>query len=124
MRETLKKFNGKRTRFQGTFVRFGTKNGWQGSAERTILLKDVKHVLSGIIVCDHVWFTLRKRFSEVEPKEGDVLEFDARVTEYLKGYRGRRAEETGEAYSERDYKLSNPTKIKKSEVNNTETLTD
>jgi len=41
---------------------------------------------------------------------GDQVSFDARVSRYEKGHRGRRAEELGEYWSETDYRLERPTK--------------
>ena len=45
-------------------------------------------------------------------KIGDKIEFDARVTTYMKGYMGRRDDVDAAALLEKDYKLSRPTKIK------------
>src|SRR5262249_40945773 len=65
------------------------------------LLTHVVLVATGREVTDHVWFTLGKFW---EPYEvGDWVEFEARVGEYMKG-----------RYKDiADYKLNNPTKIKK-----------
>jgi hypothetical protein len=42
-----------------------------------------------------------KTFENLDLTEGDIIQFDARVTTYNKGLRGKRTI---------DYKLSNPTK--------------
>lgn len=45
--------------------------------------------------------------------KGDEVEFCARVTRYTKGYRGYREEAMMENPICTDYRLSNPTKVKK-----------
>lgn len=138
-RKELGKFDGQRRKFTGTFERFGTKRGWQGAVEDTILLKNVIDVKSGKLVTDHLWFNrtmgfddaidaglndaARKRydgtvaFEERDKQDelklqGKVFEFVARVEDYVKGYQGRKAEEEGESWSAKDWKLSRPTKIR------------
>ena len=91
-----------RKRFRGTFERFGTKTGWQGREVITLLLKNIMDLSNQQEITDHLWFTYTKRFQEVNLKEGNIIEFDARVKEYWKGYRED---------IEKDYKLSHPTKI-------------
>ena len=111
MREQLARLGDFRARFTGAFKRYGTKTGWQGRVEQTVLLVDIKDTL-GIAVADHLWFNLTKGFAEVELKPGDVVEFSARVTPYLKGYKGYREDEDLPLI-ERDYRLSYPTKFEK-----------
>ena len=66
-----------------------------------ILLARVILADTGRHITDHVWFTLGKSWESY--KVGEWVEFDARVGEYVKGY-----------YKDKwDYKLNNPTKIKK-----------
>jgi len=109
MRSKLKKIENKRKTFIGTFVRFGSKSNYHGFPEPTILLKDIKDN-NNRIVCDHIWFNLTKRFQNIDLKEGDIIEFDARVKEYKKGYVNYRKGIFNQSYN---YKLSYPTKIKK-----------
>jgi hypothetical protein len=109
MRRELAKKEDIRDVFSGTFVRFGTKNGYKGP-EPTVLLKEI-HDISGKVVTSHLWFNLTKGFANLGPLvEGDVIEFRARVTQYIKGYQGRR----DDVYVpiEADYKLSRPTKLR------------
>lgn len=99
-----------RETFQGEFVRYGLKSGWHGQ-DKTILLRNIKRK-DGKIVSDHLWFNFTKGFSNLgELQEGDIIQFDARVKEYEKGYKGWRED----VYKpiEIDYKLSHPTKIMK-----------
>lgn len=109
-RKTLKKMDGERLKFYGTFERFGTKNGYMG-IQKTVLLVDVKLAETDQIVTQHLWFNLTKGFEKLDLQIGDKVEFHARVKEYTKGYVGRRLE----VYKpiETDYKLSHPTKLKK-----------
>lgn len=109
MRRGLKRIGSdERHRFRGTFVRFGKKNGYMGE-EDTILLSDIRRTDNGASICDHLWFNVTKGFQLCVPKEGDILEFDARVAMYTKGYFGHR--EDVYVPIEKDYKLSRPTKI-------------
>lgn len=109
MRMELKEI-GSETRhtFTGVFIRIGLKNGYKCPLE-TVLLKDVRDS-SGRIVTDHLWFNLTKGFQAANLHEGDVVQFDARVAVYQKGYKGHRID----VYCpiETDYKLSHPTKVK------------
>jgi len=114
MRPELAKLFGKRRRFQGVFVRFGKKSAYQGGFLTTILLKDIVDVVSQKVMTEHCWFTMGKRFEKLELKEGDILRFDARVTDYVKGYQGRRGEDDYDYKPvERDFRLSFPTKFVK-----------
>jgi hypothetical protein len=110
MRKALAARKEERTIFQGTFERFGTKNGWQGRQEKTILLKDICDA-TGKRVCDHLWFNLTRDSAALDPQPGDTVAFDARVKAYEKGYFGRRWDVYKPAAI--DYKLSHPTKVRK-----------
>ena len=112
MRKQLKMLEGRRLRFSARFERFGWKSGYMGP-ERTVLLTDVRFVPSGGMATDHVWFTCGKTFDRLDLHPGDRIMFDARVGQYEKGYRGWRAERTGEAWSAVDYRLERPTKAVK-----------
>jgi hypothetical protein len=111
MRHELAKLYGKRCCFQGVFVRFGKKTAYKGKPLTTLLLKNIIDITSQKLIADHVWFTLGKRFERLQLQENDVIQFQARVTKYLKGYRGRR--EDVDSCIEQDYRLSFPTKLKK-----------
>jgi len=113
MRNKLAKRDGLRRRFQGCFVRFGAKSGYKGPVT-TVLLKDIVEVASGEVVADHLWFTMGKRFESLKLEPGDTVRFDARVTDYIKGYRGRQDDDDYECKPvERDFRLSFPTKFVK-----------
>lgn len=109
MRTGLKKIDQVRKKFLGVYHREGKKTNWKGYPETTILLKDIKDE-SGRIVTDHVWFALTKGFEELgQLSPGDVIEFEARVTEYRKGYVNKRIRIDQRSV---DYKLSRPTKLR------------
>ena len=91
-----------RDTFIGIFERLGSKNGWFG--QRTVLLKDIKNK-EGEVITDHLWFNLTKGFQKLHMREGDIIQFDARVKAYVKGY--------NKIDRKIDYKLSYPTKLKK-----------
>lgn len=112
-RARLRLIDGQRCRFRGSFVRYGTKPGWNVASEETILFSNVIHVESGSVITEHLWFNLTKGFAALgELSPGDLVEFDARVKPYTKGYVNRR-----EWIDNRktDYKLSHPTKIELAE---------
>jgi len=106
-RKTFEKYNGQRLRFKGTFVRTGIAT--YGVHEReTVLLKDIVCTTRKEMKCDHMWFNYTKQFQSLNLKEEDVVEFDARVAPYIKGYVNNR-----HFVDEReiDFKLNYPTKI-------------
>jgi len=112
MRTKLKNINGLRKEFIGIFARFGSKTNFKGYPETTVLLQDVKCTGDSKINCDHLWFMLTKEFERVKLQEGDVVKFQARVKEYVKGYRGYREDVEYEHPVEQDYKLSYPTQVR------------
>jgi hypothetical protein len=113
MREELAKIAGRRRRFEAVFDKFGKKAGYKGMLT-TILLIDVRDLVSGKVVTDHLWFTDGKRFQSLQLQQGDHVRFEARVTEYLKGYRGRQDEDDPDYRPvQTDYRLSFPTKMMK-----------
>jgi len=113
MRQQLEKIEDERLTFVGVFERYGTKTNWNGYPENTILLKDIKNQL-GKNVTDHIWFSLTKGFQNLGKLEnGDIVQFQARVKPYTKGYVGRNEFDMVVDEREIDYKLNNPTKIEK-----------
>lgn len=110
MRNKLKRMDGERVRFRAVFVRFGEVAEYGGRVKETLLLHNVVDICTGGHVTDHLWFKVGKRWDQVSLHPGDVVEFDARVKSYKKGYRGWRDIEA--PLPSTDYKLSWPTKIK------------
>lgn len=108
MRTTLKKLDQVRKKFRGVFQREGKKINWNGYSEPTILLRSITDE-AGKVVTDHLWFSKTKSFDALgKLEQGDVIEFEARITPYLKGYVNRRSKID---QSSTDYKLSRPTKV-------------
>ncbi len=113
MRKELAKEAGQRKRFRAMFSRLGKKVNFKGYSEETVLLQHVVDIETGKVVSDHIWFSYTKGFEKVKLTEGMLLEFDARVKEYRKGYVNTRYKINN---SKNDYKLSNPTRITVAEV--------
>ncbi len=110
MRKKLATEEGKRKRFRAIFGRIGKKTNFKGYTEETVLLKNIVDLETSNMVADHVWFSYTKGFEKVVLIEGAIVEFEARIKEYTKGYVNRKLNLNSQ---EVDYKLSHPTKIKK-----------
>lgn len=107
-RKHLRQLNGERMRFEATISRFGHKSAFRGPPIPTILLTNVKNAATGEVLTDHVWVTHGKTWGNCQ--EGQQVAFDARVTSYIKGYKGYR-DDVFDAPLQKDYRLSNPTKV-------------
>ncbi len=106
----MAKDSGVRKKFKAVFIRIGKKTGFNGYSEETILLKNILDAETNLMVADHVWFNYTKGFEKLSLTEGIILEFEARIKEYRKGYVNSRYKINTSSI---DYKLSHPTKIKK-----------
>jgi len=81
VRKGLEMINNIKDRFQGTSVRYGKKPSYKGYPKTTLLLKDIMR--GSEIVTNHIWFVMTKGFEALgELKEGDKIEFHARVKTY------------------------------------------
>jgi hypothetical protein len=109
MREKLAAQNDQRKTFRATFSRIGKKKNYQGYSEDTILFTNVVDVATNEKITDHVWFTYSKSFESLNANLGDVIEFDARIKAYKKGYVNKAL---GFNQRREDFKLSHPTKIR------------
>jgi hypothetical protein len=109
MRKVLEKDAGVRKKFRGTFSRTGKKTNFKGYSEDTILLKNIVDSETNSVVADHLWFSYTKGFEALTLQEGTILEFEARVKEYTKGYINKRYKIDQQ---KSDYRLSHPTKIR------------
>ncbi|MFA5234070.1 MAG: hypothetical protein WC390_06675 [Sulfurimonas sp.] len=110
MRTELAKLEEERFKVWAVFERYGSKTNYHGFPDKTILLKNITDC-DGKILTDHLWFNNTKGIQKLgELNAGDVIEFEARVLPYCKGYVNNR-----EYIDEReiDYKLSHPTKFRK-----------
>lgn len=105
MRSELEKLDGERKRFRATVEEFGTGRGPKRT--ETILLVDVRLVDDpDAVVADHAWFKKTAAFKTVAL--GDVIEFDADVEPYEKGYQNFRL---GIDETTIDYRLSKPANV-------------
>ncbi len=109
MRNDLGQLKGQRTRFCGRFKRYGVKPKLVLPPVRTFVLEDIQNA-EGIILADHLWFQLNQRFASLgELQEGQMIEFDARVTEYEKQvFRGPLNRKKNSGNGGTDYRLSYP----------------
>lgn len=100
MRKELAVNLNERRRFVGKVERFGAKR-YGGHVDRTVMLAAVRFADTDELATDHIWFTKTKQWADINI--GDVVAFDARIAEYIKGdfEKGFRA----------DFKLNNPTKF-------------
>lgn len=99
---------GKRKKFQAIVSRFGKKVNYKGYSEETVLLTMIKDLETNINVADHLWFCFTKGFEKANIKEGNIIEFEARVKEYKKGYVNK---QLGINNKKKDFKLSHTTNI-------------
>jgi hypothetical protein len=83
MRTELEKLEGRRRRFRAVVEEFGV--GRSSKHRETILVVDVRLADAlDAIVADHLWLKKNASFAAVAP--GDIVEFDADVEKYEKGY--------------------------------------
>ena len=108
MRKNLAVEDGQRKKFSAIFEPIGKKTNFRGFSEDTILLKNIVDLKTDLVITDHLWFAYTKGFQKLKLTEGDVLEFEARIKEYSKGYVNKKYKID---HRKTDYKLSHPTKI-------------
>lgn len=108
VRKKLAEGDGQRKRFRGVFSRFGKKVSYQGHSEPTVLLVNIVDAETLAPVTGHLWFAFTRGFEKLKLEEGVIVEFDARIKEYTKGYVNRRYSIDN---SRKDFKLSHPTRI-------------
>ena len=109
MRKELKKLDGQRDLFIGTFVREGLKKGFKGAVLPTLLLKNVRRVSDKKLMCDHLWLNKTKALAALDLSVGVEIQFAARVKQYSKGYLGKK--EVLKKEIKEDFKLSHPTQV-------------
>lgn len=108
MRKELAAEQDNRKKFRAIFERVGKKTNYKGYSEDTILLKNVIDLETNRVVADHLWFSYTKGFEAINLTAGTIIEFEARVKEYKKGYVNRSLNLNAR---KTDFKLSHPTKI-------------
>ncbi len=95
--------------FIGKLVKEGSKSSFKGASLATILLKDVRRVSDGKLMCGHLWLNKTKAFAALDLSVGLEIQFAARVKPYSKGYRGKK--EDVKRKTKQDFKLSHPTQV-------------
>jgi len=106
MRTELGKFEGERRRFRAVVEEFGHSRSKRPT--ETILLVEIRCTDElEVVLTDHVWFKKRSQFEGVSL--GDVVEFDAEVEAYEKGYQNFRL---GIDETTVDYRLSKPSNVR------------
>lgn len=108
-RQKLKQLGSQeRFTFIGEFVRTGFKAEYNHRGQHckpTLLLRNLHLQNNNEIITDHLWFNYGKNFMKLGWLQvGDLIQFNARVDDYMKGFR---------MHNQHDYKLSRPTKIKR-----------
>jgi hypothetical protein len=106
-REHLKNMLGERLLFKATVAEYSFRY-FKDKKIPTILLKSITKANDDHVLADHLWFTLGKSWANLNI--GDVVQFEATVSEYEKGYKGVRKDIFEPI--RKDYKLTRPTKIK------------
>ena len=109
MRRKLIASEGQRKKFSAIFSRVGKKLNFKGYSEETILLRNVVDMETNEMITDHLWINFTKTFETLVLEEGVMIEFEARVKKYSKGYVNARL---GIDSSKKDFKLSHLTKIR------------
>lgn len=115
MRENLKNKQNIRSTFTGIFVMEGSSKGLKDyrNNKTTMLFRDIRDI-EGHFITDHVWFIQIKEFKKLKKlKPGDTVQFDAKVTPYIKGYRGNLENIIERKPIEFDYTLTYPSRVKK-----------
>ena len=104
--------DGKRKKFKAIFEKQSFRPGYMKPVE-TILLKNIVLLPDQENIAGHLWFNYTKGFKNLNLQRGDVIEFEARIKEYVKGYRGDNWEKGVDKPVSLDYKLSYPIKVEK-----------
>src|SRR5207245_91349 len=74
-----------------TFVHTSYTLGLHGHHSSAVLLRDVEDAYTGRQLCDHAWLPYPALWADTAIRECDVVELEARVTSYRKGYCGMSA---------------------------------
>lgn len=91
MRKELKTFLDQKVQLTGTLDRYGMKSEYIGGNTVTILMKDITLTNQNghTIRLDHAWLKAGKTLAKLNAPAGSMLNMNAHVKEYVKGYVGR-----------------------------------
>ncbi|MFC6180579.1 hypothetical protein [Lactiplantibacillus daowaiensis] len=103
MRKQLKQLgSSERHTFQGVFKGVGFKSSYRNHYLPTLVLEQI--TFEGKIMTNHLWCNYTRQFSKLGVlKIGDVVQFDARIKRYTKGYKT--------SSKKVDYGIERPTKV-------------
>lgn len=92
---------GRRVKERGTFTGRFERVGGKDNNRLTVCLTEIRDSRN-VVVADHLWFNWTKGFKSLGwLNPGDIIQFDGRVTTYLKC-----------GGNKLDYKLSHPSQVK------------
>ena len=100
-RQSLKKYDGKRLRFEGRIATFSRKSKYKGSPP-TVLVKNIRLHKNQEPIAQHLWFVCGQWSQDLQ--SGDWIIFDARVQGYERNYKGKKPDRFS-------YKLVYPSNI-------------
>lgn len=83
MRVKLAKHTGIFKKYRAVIGAYGKQKAWSMKGQRTILFKNVYHVLSNTEVSDHLWYTDKN--SRITYPINTLIEFEGLASPYLKG---------------------------------------
>jgi hypothetical protein len=104
VRDALQILAGARIEVQATVLRFGSRTGWTGARQRTVLLGQLTSA-DGVMLTDHMWLIVGRRLAALDLQPGDTLAFSGRVRPYQ--HRG-----TADREQRTDYALSHPSRCR------------
>lgn len=116
MRYALEKREGERLTFEGKLAAIKKRRRKKTSRKHTTLLVVDIYMIEDQVkthVTDHQWFFDTQGFEDAALKEGDVFQFEGRIRQYTKGYKGRSMRKQKLKPIKTDYKIIYPTQIKK-----------
>lgn len=96
-------------KYIGVFIRYGSMYEY-GIKFTTVLIRDIES--NGETVADHQWFRINEGFENLQLQNGDIIEFNADVSAYVKGYLGKNKQLKKERCVRLDYQLINLSNIK------------
>jgi hypothetical protein len=98
-------------RVTAVFVRTGVREAL-GHLRETILITDVRDVMTGELLADHLWFNRGEIWKKALLESGDLLRFHARAIEYRTGYWGSNKYRRAAEPPRREFKLTPPAELR------------
>lgn len=112
MREKLADLKNTRKTYTAFFERYGVRKLFGKFEALTLLFSDIKNS-DNELMSQHIWLNSNKSFEKINFVRGDIVQFEARVIEYEKGYRRYKGNDPKlKQYVIKDFKLAYPSKVK------------